>query len=148
MGYGDIAGKEWYYPKPYLLSHFFDDVHTWEGTFRYYYDGWRTIEEYMHANGWSARNVWGLYLDELVVRTSLYAGTTDLYPVCNPIYSPLRYYDGSGNLLVRARYTPYGKPSLVDTNGDPVALNEFTWPILFTGQRYDALTGLNYYKNR
>ena len=27
MGYGEIARKDWYYPKPYSLSHLFEDVH-------------------------------------------------------------------------------------------------------------------------
>jgi RHS repeat-associated protein len=120
---------------------------TLDGVFRYYYDGWRTIEEYEYGEGLSARNVWGLYLDELVVRTDLTV-PQDLYPVTNPIYSPLRYYDGSGNLLVRTKYTPYGKPTLLDTSGNSVTPTEFNFPILFTGQRYDMLTGLSYYKNR
>jgi RHS repeat-associated protein len=49
---------------------------------------------------------------------------------------------------VRAKYTPYGKPTLLDTGGNPVTPNEFSFPVLFTGQRYDIKTNLHYYKKR
>ncbi|MBN1808940.1 MAG: hypothetical protein JW909_07700 [Planctomycetes bacterium] len=82
-----------------------------DDVYHYYYDGWRVVEEYTddgQQTALSARNVWGLYLDELVVRTDVDA-SKDLYPISNPIYSPLRYYDGNGSLTARTRYTPYGK---------------------------------------
>ncbi|MFH1708054.1 MAG: RHS repeat-associated core domain-containing protein [Planctomycetota bacterium] len=118
--------------------------------YHYYYNGWQVIEEYMDngvTTALMARNVWGLYLDELVVRTDVNAGS-DLYPVSNSVYSPLRYYDGSGNLTARIKYTPYGKAALVDSNGTAVIPTEANYPILFTGQRHDRETGLDYFKAR
>ena len=66
-------------------------------TTHFYYDGWRVIEEYT-GNGdnqtLAARNVRGLYPDEIVVRTSIGDGK-DCYPVLTPLYSPLGDYDAN-----------------------------------------------------
>ena len=96
-------------------------------TEHFYHDDWRVI--YQHNGGvtsLSVRNVWGLYLDEAVVRTSL-VNNKD-YSRFVPRFASTRQ---TGTRL-RASSTPLtGKPSLIDSRGDPATID---YPCLLTGQ--------------
>ncbi|MCP3981147.1 MAG: RHS repeat-associated core domain-containing protein [bacterium] len=64
--------------------------------------------------------------------------------------------DGSGDVVERYTYSAYGTPGVywdatwdgVDYDAGASNLSKVGLPYLYTGQRYDAESGLHYYKNR
>ena len=122
------------------------------------YDGWRCIEE--RENGQAVRQFvfGGLYLDEVLLfdkDTDADGDCTDaggssryLYAT-NDNYNVVAVTDGSGTLVERIQYDPYGQPTCTRTSdNDVTAASHFGNPFLFQGQRYCPETGLYYFKNR
>ena len=66
----------------------------------------------------------------------------------NHLGSTLALTDGSGQLLERVDYSPYGAPSFTDAAGNAIAASSVGNNILFTGREYDALTGTYYFRAR
>src|SRR5262249_46303765 len=56
----------------------------------------------------------------------------------NQAGSPVEYY----------AYTPYGSPTILDAAGSPLGTSSVGNPWLFTGRRFDAETGMLYYRAR
>jgi RHS repeat-associated protein len=56
--------------------------------------------------------------------------------------------DSTGTVKERYEYGPYGKVSIFDGEGNALEQSSIGNSITYTGQRYDADTGLYYYKNR
>ena len=54
----------------------------------------------------------------------------------------------SGAILERYRYTAYGVPTFLNGAGAVIPATQITNATLFTGRRYDAETGLYYYRTR
>ena len=107
--------------------------------------------------------VWGLYLDECVqekvlVDTNGFSADETLYPLQDLLYRTTALTDSSG--VVREAYDTdaYGNTLIFRKSGTPPAeitfsdsdtqVDDPTCPFLFTGQRYDAESGLYYYKMR
>ena len=121
------------------------------------YDGWRCIEEReLDGETWEARRQYvfgGLYLDEVLLfdkDTDADGDCTDaggssryLYTT-NDNYNVVAVTDGSGTLVERIQYDPYGSPTVTVEQGQTASGN----PFLFQGQRYCPETGLYYFKNR
>ncbi len=64
--------------------------------------------------------------------------------------------EGTGDLVERYVYSAYGNPGILwdaswngaDYGAAPSKMSRVGYPFLYTGQRFDAESGLHYYKNR
>ena len=56
--------------------------------------------------------------------------------------------DGSGAVVERYTYDPYGKATIKDGAGNPLAASGIDNAYLFSSRRHDEATGLYYYRNR
>ncbi|ARN56564.1 hypothetical protein STSP1_00947 [Sedimentisphaera salicampi] len=54
----------------------------------------------------------------------------------------------NGHIAETYRYTPYGRPTIYDAGGQQITQSSIGNPYMFTGRRYDAGTGLYYYRAR
>ena len=139
------------------------------GTTDCLYSGWRSIEERNPFGGGgstdtpTAQYIWGIYLDEclqqrLLIDQNNFAANSDLYPLQDLLYRTTGLADSSG--VVREAYDTdaYGNTLIFRNSGTPPAAIAWTdsdtqvsfptCPFIFTGQRFDAETLLDYYKQR
>ena len=56
--------------------------------------------------------------------------------------------DSSGNVVEQYHYTAYGKPAILDGQGQEIAASAIGNAYMFTGRRLDTETGLYHYRNR
>jgi RHS repeat-associated protein len=124
---------------------------------RYFYDGWRVVEEQNAAGVTQATYVYGNYLDEVL---TMNRGGQALYYHQNTLYSVYGLSDGSGALVEGYEYDAYGRQTVftpgangvINFGGDDIVFvggaSSLGNPHLFTGQRADSESGLLYYKQR
>lgn len=111
--------------------------------YRYFYDGWRVIEEQTPAGATVRTYVHGRYIDEL-----LQLGTSfpSFYYHADDMHSVMALTDPSGNVVLRFEYDDYGRPL------DPQSLVPISqWNVeghLFNGRDYDPETGWYNYRTR
>ena len=126
------------------------------------YSGWQCVEDRDVSNNPSVQYVWGIYLDELVQQKNVAAlnnfGTNAvLYPLQDLLYRTTGLADSAGVIGEAYDFDAYGATLVFrNTSGGVVTPITFTdadtqvtsptCPFLLTGQRYDAETGLYYYK--
>ncbi len=102
---------------------------------RYVYSGWQRIADYDGtANTLQNRYVYGVGLDEPLIQVSSAGVLTYLH--ADRLGSVIATTDSTGTVTNKSKYSPFGENAPVGTTFG------------FTGQRYDAETGLYYYKNR
>jgi RHS repeat-associated protein len=102
---------------------------------RYVYAGWQRIADYDGtANTLQNRYVYGTSLDEPLIQVSSAGVLTYLH--ADRLGSIIAMSDSTGTVTNKNKYSPFGEGAPVGTTFG------------FTGQRYDAETGLYYYKNR
>ena len=90
--------------------------------------------------------IWGLrYIDDLVLREN---GEDRLYALADPNWNVVAILDGSGIIEERLKYDAFGKVTWLDENFVPKSESDFAWNRTFTGQVFDAETGLMLYRNR
>lgn len=102
---------------------------------RFLYDGLRRIEDYDGSGALLNRFVYGTGLDEPLIQVS--GGGTLKYLHQDRQSSLIASTDASGAVLTRNAYGPFGETGTV--SGLPAG---------YTGQRFDAETGLYYCKSR
>ena len=110
-------------------------------TVQFLYDGDHCIAEYDGSNNLLRKFVHGPAVDEPICQVEAagsYAGT--YYYHFDALGSVVALSDGSGDAEVVYEYSVYGRVSATDPN--------HTNPFLFTGRRFDADTGLYYYRAR
>jgi RHS repeat-associated protein len=137
------------------------------------YTGWRCVEDRNPFVGGSTdtptiQYIWGRYLDELLQLKTLVSVTTGVtghemtydpdayYPLQDLLYRTTATTNSSGVIVEAYDFDAYGNTLIFnapdtgpnwwgpDAQPSPNSLCEF----LFTGQRFDAETGLYYYKRR
>ncbi len=114
-------------------------------TNRYYYSGTQEIEEQDGTNGTVATHVWGNGIDELL--TSDRGGQRRFFH--GDAQDSLRKVtDSTGAILEQYRYDDYGQPTFLNATGTVIPASQITNATLYTGRRYDAETGLYYYRTR
>ncbi len=138
------------------------------------YSGWRCVEERNPFGGGGSTDtptmqyLWGIYLDEIIqqkviVAVNDFPANQILYPLQDLLYRTTALADTSFTPVIREAYDTdaYGSTLIFRNAGSPPAAITFndtgtldtqvtspTCPFIFTGQRFDAETGLYYYKRR
>ncbi len=114
-------------------------------TTNYYYCGDQAIEERDANNAVLATYIFGISVDDVL---QMQRGGNAYYYHKNHLGSVVALTDGSGNLVERYEYDPYGQPLFFDANGNALSQSAVGNAILFTGRDYDVETGLYYYRAR
>lgn len=114
-------------------------------TTNYYYCGDQAIEERDANNAVSATYIFGISVDDVLQMQR--SGSTYFYHK-NHLGSVVALTDGSGNLVERYEYDPYGQPLFFDANDNALEQSVAGNAILFTGRDLDVETGLYYYRAR
>ncbi|MFV1965072.1 MAG: RHS repeat-associated core domain-containing protein [Pirellulaceae bacterium] len=127
----------------------------------YYNDKWQVLEVRKEPSGQSEdpdpleQYVWHTYyVDALAVR--YYDRNTDgqsietQHLLHDANFNVTGVIDGSGSVLERYEYTPYGKVTVLDGDfsADSDDKSDTVNPVTYTGRRLDEETGLHYYRNR
>jgi RHS repeat-associated protein len=119
-------------------------------TTRFFYDGSQEIEEQNGSGVTLGTYVYGSYIDEVV---NMKRGTNSYFYHHDDQYNVLAVSDGSG-IVERYEYLPqsggdYGVPNISGPNHSPSRTQSaITNALLFQGRRYDAETGLYYFRSR
>jgi len=92
--------------------------------------------------------VFGTYIDEVLCMVKP-DGQRYWYST-NDLYSAYALTDGTGTVVERYIFDPYGKVTVLDGSGNPRTGNQTAYgnPWTFTGRRLDGETGLMYFRNR
>lgn len=114
-------------------------------TTRYFYDGWRVIEEQTGAGATMATYVHGLYIDEVL---NMQRGGQNYSYHADDLYNIMAVTNAAGAVVERYEYQDYGAPSIFDAAGTPIAQSMIGNPYLFTGREYDADTAWYNYRTR
>lgn len=116
---------------------------TGEGT-RYFYDGWRLIEEREGDGTLTASFIYnGIGEPVAMVR-----GSDTYFYHYDARGSIEAVTDASGEVVERYSYESYGKVSITDVSGVSRIESAIGNPFFFTGQVFDVETGLYYFINR
>ena len=102
----------------------------------YFYDQDRCVIEYDGVGAVERKFVYGPGIDEPILMET---GGQKYYYHSNALGSVVALSDQSGEIAESYRYTPFGQVQDAGSLGNPY---------LFTGRRYDAETGLYYYRAR
>lgn len=114
-------------------------------TTNFYYSGDQAIEERNANNAVLATYIFGISVDDVL---QMKRGSNTYYYHKNHLGSVVALTDGSGNLVERYEYDPYGKPFFFDAYDNALEQSAIGNSILFTGRDYDYETGLYYYRAR
>jgi RHS repeat-associated protein len=118
------------------------------GVTKFYYDGWRTIEERDGSDTLTQQYVHGAGLDEPLVM-DLAAGQRYFYHQ-DTQDSTFALSDATGTVVEGYQYDAYGQQTVFrgGFGGSTSATSGVGNPYMYTGQRLDPESGLFYYKNR
>lgn len=114
-------------------------------TTNYYYCGDQAIEERDANNAVIATYIFGISVDDVL---QMQRASNTYYYHKNHLGSVVALTDGSGNLVERYEYDPYGQPSFFDANDNALIQSTVGNSILFTGRDYDVETSLYCYRTR
>jgi len=112
----------------------------------FYYAQLRAIEERSATGGpVQAAYVFGTGLDEVL---TMQRGGQTYYYHTNALGSVTQVTNAAGAIVEQYEYDAYGKVSFFNGSYSPLTSSAIGNPHLFTGQRYDAESGLYFYKAR
>ncbi|MBI9087501.1 MAG: RHS repeat-associated core domain-containing protein, partial [Desulfobacterales bacterium] len=115
-------------------------------TVTFVYNDGQVIEEYL--NGSLARTyTYGAYIDDPLM---VEYGGQRYFCLKDRRYSVTALTDAAGAIVERYEYSAYGRMTIYDAAGQDITASGSTIgnPYGFTGRRFDAETGLWYYRNR
>jgi RHS repeat-associated protein len=120
-----------------------------------YYDAaWQVLEErWAGVSTATIQYVWSpVYVDALVLRdrSTLNNGTLDerLWVQQDANYNVTALINGSGTVVERYVYDPYGKQMVLDANFNIRTSSSYAFVHGFQGLRLDTMSGLYYVRNR
>ena len=121
-------------------------VASTSATTNHFYNDQQVVEEFNGSGGTAAYYTYGDGIDE---RITMYRGSTDYYYHSNRLGSAYLLSNGTGGILERYSYTPYG----VVTVSDSAYLSSGTVstvgnPYLFTSREFDPESALYNYRAR
>src|SRR6185436_3485820 len=73
---------------------------------------------------------------------------TDYYYHPDDLGNVMAVTNGSGSVVERYDYDPFGKPKLFDGSGSTISATAIGNPFYFNGKRYDTETNLYFYNSR
>lgn len=112
----------------------------------YFYSDQQVIEEYNGSGGTAAYYTYGDGIDE---RLTMHRGNTDHYYHANRLGSAYSLSNGTGGVLERYAYTPYGAVSVSDSAyGSAGTVSTVGNPYLFTAREFDTESALYHYRAR
>ncbi len=115
-------------------------------TTRYFFDDGQVIEEQDGVGTTQVTYVYGNYIDEVL---NMQRGGIDYFYHADDLYNVMAVTDANADVVERYEYEDYGRPidptTLAPIVGSPSAIGN---TYHFTGRRYDAETGLYYYRTR
>ncbi len=114
-------------------------------TTRFTWDGDQLLEELDTTNTQLAEYLNGPGIDEPL---RMERGSVKTYFLADGLGSILGLTDPQGKIVESYTYDPYGKPSIFDATGAPLAASAYGNRLLFTGREYDTETGTYYYRAR
>jgi RHS repeat-associated protein len=147
------------------------------GTTDFYYDGWRVLEEHDGTDAITQQYTYGNYLDEVwtldnrrgggtIAFLNDHTGNYRHFYLSNTLYHVYGIMNEGGGpnppgvLQEAYQYDSYGKQTVITNSGGTVLFNGTDTrtvggastingsPYMFSGQRFDAESGLMYFKNR
>jgi len=118
----------------------------------YIYDGWQCIEERNAASPSTVlrQYVYGSqYIDEVVCKIEDPGGTpAKLFYLHDCNYNVVALTNTSAAVQERYNYEPYGGLTIAEADYDVISATTQNNSLTFQGQRYDAESGLYYFRNR
>ena len=115
-------------------------------TTTYFYNDQQVIEEYNGSGGTIAYYTYGDDIDE---RITMHRGSIDYYYHPNRLGSVYSLSNGTGGVLKRYSYTPYGSVTTSDSAyGSSGTVSTVGNPYLFTGREFDPESGFYNYRAR
>ncbi len=112
----------------------------------YFYNDQQVIEEYNGSGGTAAYYTYGDGIDE---RITMHRGGTDYYYHANRLGSIYLLTNGTGGILERYAYTPYGVVTVSNSAyASSGTVSSVGNPYLFTGREFDPESGLYNYRAR
>src|SRR5262249_54044443 len=117
------------------------------GTTNFYYDAYQAIEERNGSDTLTQQYVFGNYVDEPLV---LDRGGQRYFYHQNTLYSTFALTDATQAIVEGYQYDAYGQQTVFGPNFSSVigVTSAVGNPYMYTGQRFDAESGLYYYKSR
>ena len=112
---------------------------------KFFYDGPRVIMETDQSGEVQAKYVYGAGIDEVVSMTRAYH---DYYYHFDGLGSVSDITDANGTTVESYQYDVYGRATILDAYGHQIVESSVGNPYMFTGRRYDADSGLYYYRAR
>ncbi len=123
----------------------------------YVYSGAHVIAEYMDLDSGGTgtpddlarRYVYGPGMDRPVAMIDFTTGSALWYYYHqDALGNVVALSNNSGNLVESYEYTPFGTPTMYNVAGTAIPSSVIGNPYMFTGRRYDAESGLYYYRLR
>ena len=112
----------------------------------YLYNQTQAVEERDGSGNTTMQFVYGTDVDEVL---ELAAGGQTYFYHENSLGSIAALTDGTGNVVERYRYGAYGEATILAPDGvTELGDSQVDNPYRFTGRRYDAETGIYYYRAR
>ncbi|MCK5591577.1 MAG: hypothetical protein KAI72_06445, partial [Candidatus Pacebacteria bacterium] len=125
----------------------FDTNHYPLNAIRYIYDGDQVILEYDENDQLLRKYVYGIGIDEPIKLTDTSSGASYYYHF-DGLGSVIALTDASGAVVESYEYDVYGNVVILDQTLNPIPQSQIGNAYLFTGRRFDAETGLYYYRAR
>jgi RHS repeat-associated protein len=118
----------------------------------YYSDQWQVLEERVGGNA-TAQYIWSpTYVDALILRDrdTDANGSLDerLWVQQDANWNVTALIDGSGNVVERYLYDPFGNVTILDGSGNVLSSSAYDWEYLWQGLRLDPATGLYHARYR
>jgi RHS repeat-associated protein len=111
------------------------------GRYFCYNNNWQVLQEYNTAGSFAWANVFGNYIDEVLVRS---ATSSKYYYAHNHLYGPVAVMDfTAGTVLERYDYDAYGTTHIMDAGYNARTASAVGNPYSFTGRELDTLDGGN-----
>ncbi len=123
---------------------------TLNGAITYYiYDGEKPIVEYNSAGTIVARNVYGKWIDEILMRTDTTVnGGQPFYYHQDRNQNVTHLTSAAGTVIEKYKYDAFGKPTIYAPNGTERSTSLYKNRFLFTGREYAATFGFYEYRAR
>ncbi len=123
---------------------------TLNGATTYYiYDGEKPIVEYNSAGTIVGRNLYGKWIDEILMRTDTTVnGGQPFYYQQDRNQNVTHLTNASGAVIEKYKYDAFGKPTIYAPNGTERSTSLYKNRFLFTGREYAATFGFYEYRAR